>query len=114
MIKIYHNNSFSKSRAAFELLKDKNLEFEIHEYLKNVPSKEELKEIIVLLNIKPFDLMRKNQSSFKEKYNQMILTDEEWIDVMLENPILIERPIVIKDGQAAIGRPIENIINLLK
>ncbi|VTQ00568.1 arsenate reductase (glutaredoxin) [Sphingobacterium daejeonense] len=114
MIKIYHNNSCSKSRAAFELLKDKNLEFEIHEYLKNVPSKEELKEIIVLLNIKPFDLMRKNQSSFKEKYNQMILTDEEWIDVMLENPILIERPIVIKDGQAAIGRPIENIINLLK
>jgi arsenate reductase len=114
MIKIYHNNSCSKSRAAFELLKDKNLEFEIHEYLKNVPSKEELKEIIVLLNIKPFDLMRKNESLFKEKYNQMILTDEEWIDVMLENPILIERPIVIKNGQAAIGRPIENIINLLK
>ncbi|MGG5905247.1 ArsC/Spx/MgsR family protein, partial [Sphingobacterium daejeonense] len=99
---------------AFELLKDKNLEFEIHEYLKNVPSKEELKEIIVLLKIKPFDLIRKNESLFKDKYNQMILTDEEWIDVMLENPILIERPIVIKDGQAAIGRPIENIINLLK
>ena len=114
MIKIYHNNSCSKSRAAFELLKENNLEFEIHEYLKNVPSKEELKEIIVLLNIKPFDLIRKNESIFKEKYNQMILTDEEWIDVMLENPILIERPIVIKDGQAAIGRPIENIINLLK
>lgn len=114
MIKIYHNNSCSKSRAAFELLKDKNLEFEIHEYLKNVPSKEELKEIIVLLNIKPFDLIRKNESLFKDKYNQMILTDEEWIYVMLENPILIERPIVIKDGQAAIGRPIENIINLLK
>ena len=114
MIKIYHNNSCSKSRAAFELLKAKNLEFEIHEYLKNVPSKEELKEIIVLLKIKPFDLIRKNESIFKEKYNQIILTDEEWIDVMLENPILIERPIVIKDGQAAIGRPIENIINLLK
>lgn len=114
MIKIYHNNSCSKSRAAFELLKDKNLEFEIHEYLKNVPSKEELKEIIVLLKIKPFDLIRKNESLFKDKYNQMILTDEEWIDVMLKNPILIERPIVIKDGQAAIGRPIENIINLLK
>ena len=114
MIKIYHNNSCSKSRAAFELLKEKNLEFEIHEYLKNVPSKEELKEIIVLLNIKPFDLIRKNESIFKEKYNQIILTDEEWIDVMLKNPILIERPIVIKDGQAAIGRPIENIINLLK
>ena len=114
MIKIYHNNICSKSRAAFELLKEKNLEFEIHEYLKNVPSKEELKEIIVLLKIKPFDLIRKNESIFKEKYNQIILTDEEWIDVMLENPILIERPIVIKDGQAAIGRPIENIINLLK
>jgi arsenate reductase len=79
-----------------------------------VPSKEELKEIIVLLNIKPFDLIRKNEPIFKEKYNQMILTDEEWIDVMLENPILIERPIVIKVGQAAIGRPIENIISLLK
>jgi arsenate reductase len=77
MIKIYHNNSCSKSRAAF-------------------------------------DLIRKNEPIFKEKYNQMILTDEEWIDVMLENPILIERPIVIKVGQAAIGRPIENIISLLK
>ena len=114
MIKIYHNNMCSKSRAALKLLKDNNEEIEIQEYLKEVPSKAELKEILKMLQMKPLELIRKNETIFKENYKDQNLTDEEWIDIMLENPVLIERPIVVKYGKAAIGRPIEKIIELLK
>ena len=114
MIKIYHNNMCSKSRAALNLLKDNNEEIEIQEYLKEVPSKAELKEILKMLQMKPLELIRKNETIFKENYKDQNLTDEEWIDIMIENPVLIERPIVVKDGKAAIGRPIEKIIELLK
>lgn len=113
MIKIYHNNMCSKSRAALNLLKDNNEEIEIQEYLKEVPTKSELKEILKMLQMKPLELIRKNETLFKENYKDKNLSDEEWIDIMLENPVLIERPIVIKDGKAAIGRPIEKIIELL-
>ena len=113
MIKIYHNNMCSKSRAALNLLKDNNEEIEIQEYLKEVPIKSELKEILKMLQMKPLELIRKNETLFKENYKDKNLSDEEWIDIMLENPVLIERPIVVKDGKAAIGRPIEKIIELL-
>ena len=113
MIKIYHNNMCSKSRAALNLLKDNNEEIEIQEYLKEVPTKSELKEILKMLQMKPLELMRKTETLFKENYKDKNLSDEEWIDIMLENPVLIERPIVVKDGKAAIGRPIEKIIELL-
>ena len=113
-IKIYHNNSCSKSRATLELLKDQNLDLEIQEYLTNIPSRSELKEILAMLNFKPMDLLRKNETLFKEKFSQLELSDEKWIDILLENPILIERPIVIKDGKAVIGRPIKQVIDLIK
>jgi len=113
MIKIYHNNMCSKSRAALNLLKDNNEEIEVQEYLKVVPTKSELKEILKMLQMKPLELIRKNETLFKENYKDKNLTDEEWIEIMLENPVLIERPIVVKDGKAAIGRPIEKIIELL-
>ncbi len=113
MIKIYHNNMCSKSRAALNLLKDNNEEIEVQEYLKVVPTKSELKEILKMLQMKPLELIRKNETLFKENYKGKNLSDEEWIDIMLENPVLIERPIVVKDGKAAIGRPIEKIIELL-
>lgn len=114
MIKIYHNNMCSKSRAALNLLKDNNEEIEIQENLKEVPTKSELKEILKMLQMKPLELIRKNETLFKENYKDKNLSDEEWIDIMLANPVLIERPIVVKDGKAAIGRPIEKIIELLK
>lgn len=114
MIKIYHNNMCSKSRATLNLLQEGQEEIKIQEYLKQVPSKAELKEILSMLKMKPLDLIRKNEAIFKENYKDKNLSDEEWIDIMLANPILIERPIVVKDGKAAIGRPIEKIIELLK
>ena len=113
MIKIYHNNMCSKSRAALNLLKVNNEEIEVQEYLKVVPTKSELKEILKMLQMKPLELIRKNETLFKENYKDKNLSDEEWIDIMLANPVLIERPIVVKDGKAAIGRPIEKIIELL-
>lgn len=114
MIKIYHNNMCSKSRATLNLLQEGQEEIVVQEYLKEVPSKAELKEIIAMLKMKPLDLIRKNEALFKENYKDKNLSDDEWIDIMLANPVLIERPIVVKDGKAAIGRPIEKIIELLK
>ncbi|MGX1753475.1 arsenate reductase (glutaredoxin) [Sphingobacterium sp. NPDC055346] len=114
MIKIYHNNMCSKSRATLNLLQEGQEEIKIQEYLKQVPSKAELKEILSMLKMKPLDLIRKNEVIFKKNYKDKNLSDEEWIDIMLANPVLIERPIVVKDGKAAIGRPIEKIIELLK
>lgn len=114
MIKIYHNNMCSKSRATLSLLQEGQEEIEVQEYLKQVPSKAELKEILKMLQMKPLDLIRKNEAIFKENYKDKNLSDEEWIDILLANPVLIERPIVVKDGKAAIGRPIEKIIELLK
>lgn len=114
MIKIYHNNMCSKSRATLNLLQEGQEEIVVQEYLKQVPSKAELKEILKMLQMKPLDLIRKNEVIFKENYKDKNLSDEEWIDIMLANPVLIERPIVVKDGKAAIGRPIEKIIELLK
>lgn len=114
MIKIYHNNMCSKSRSTLNLLQEGQEEIKIQEYLKQVPSKAELKEILSMLKMKPLDLIRKNEAIFKENYKDKNLSDEEWIDIMLANPVLIERPIVVKDGKATIGRPIEKIIELLK
>ena len=79
-------------------------EFEIINYLEKVPSIEELKEIIKKLNIKPHDLVRVTENLYKEKFKAKNLTDEEWIKVLHENPSLIQRPILVKDDFAVIGR----------
>lgn len=103
----------SKSCAALDLLKSKDVDLSIREYLQDVPSKDELIALITLLQLKPLELIRCNEPVFQEKFKNLILTDDEWISVMLEYPILIERPIVIKDGKAVIGRPIDKVIALI-
>ncbi|UIR54804.1 arsenate reductase (glutaredoxin) [Sphingobacterium sp. SRCM116780] len=113
MIKIYHNRMCSKSCAALNLLQEKGLEIQIQEYIHHVPSKYELIELLTLLKLKPLELIRQKEPLFQEKFQDLLLTEEEWIDIMLEHPILIERPIVVKDGKAVIGRPLEKIVNLL-
>ncbi|MNO06016.1 arsenate reductase [compost metagenome] len=70
-------------------------------------------ELVTLLQLKPLELIRRNESIFQEKFKNLVLSDEEWISVMLEYPILIERPIVVKDGKAVIGRPIDKVITLI-
>ena len=105
MIKIYHNSRCRKSREGLQILEQSGKQFEIVNYLESVPSKKELKNIINLLGITPIELVRKNESIWKEQFKNKSMTDDEIINAMVENPKLIERPIVINGNKAAIGRP---------
>jgi len=111
---IYHNPRCSKSREALEILKKNKCEFEIREYLKQPPTKKELKEIIAKIGCKPMDIVRKKEGLFLEKFCDKKFTDAEWIQILIENPLLIERPIVIDGYKAVIGRPVELVVSLIK
>lgn len=113
MIQIYHNPKCSKSREGLEILKDSGEEFEIIEYTQNPVSEKELKSILKKLKIKPVELIRKNEKTWKENYKDKKLSDEDLIKIMVENPNLIERPIVIKNDKAIIGRPASMIKDIL-
>ncbi len=113
MTQIYHNPRCAKSRETLEILKDAGEEIEIIEYLKNPPSSKDLHHILKLLKIKPLDLIRKNEPIWKEQYRSQQLSSEKLIQIMIEHPKLIERPIVIKNGKARIGRPPEFVKEIL-
>jgi len=111
---IYHNPRCSKSRAALELLTEKGIGIEIVKYLDTPPDRETLVKILDMLNMEPRELMRKGEQEYKENnLSDENLSRDDLIDALLKYPRLIERPIVINNGKAAIGRPIENIINIL-
>ena len=112
-MKIYHNPRCSKSREGLSILEASKLKFEIIKYLETPTSKEELTEIIKLLGIEPIDLVRKNEVIWKENYKGKSLSNSEVITAMIEHPKLIERPIVINNGKAIIGRPPEIIKTIL-
>ncbi len=109
----YHNPRCRKSRETLEFLKEKGIEPELFFYLKTPPTFEELKEVVRKLGIKPYDLIRKNEKIFKENFKGKEFSDDEWIKIMTENPKLIERPIIIKEDKAVIGRPKEKVLELL-
>jgi len=113
MIKIYHNNRCGKSRAGLKLLEDSGKEYQVINYLETVPTFEELKKIIDMLGIRPIELVRKNETIWKEKFKNKDFSDKELINIMIENPKLIERPIVVKNEKAVIGRPTEKILEIL-
>ena len=113
MIKIYHNPRCRKSREGLQILEESGKDFEIVKYLENTPTKEELSDIIKLLGIKPIDLVRKNESIWKENYKNKQFSDNEIITAMIENPKLIERPIVVNKDKAIVGRPPENIKKII-
>ncbi|MDX5421780.1 MAG: arsenate reductase (glutaredoxin) [Hymenobacteraceae bacterium] len=113
MLKIYHNTRCSKSRQALELINNAGQEVEVVEYLKTPPTADELRQVLRKLNMKPEQLLRKGEAVYKEQYKGKELTDEEWIQAMVANPVLIERPIVVKDEQAVVGRPPENVLTIL-
>ena len=113
MIKIYHNPRCTKSRQGLAIVENTGKDFEVVKYLDTIPSEKELKEIIQLLNIAPIDLVRKNEKIWKENYKGKELSDKEIILSMLQNPKLIERPIVINKNKAVIGRPSENILTII-
>ncbi|SHI49588.1 arsenate reductase (glutaredoxin) [Algibacter luteus] len=113
MIKIYHNNRCRKSRAGLEIVENSGKDFEIIKYLDEVPSVAELKKIIKLLKINPIDLVRKNEAVWKENFKGKTLSDNVIVKAMVENPKLIERPIVINGDKAVVGRPPELISTIL-
>ena len=113
-VTIFHNPRCSKSRKTLELLRDNGAEPKIIEYLKAPPNAQALKEILEKLDLEPRGLMRKGEEVYKK---QGLARDElgegELIDAMVANPILIERPIVLANGKAALGRPPESVLQIL-
>lgn len=112
-MKIYHNPRCSKSRDTLQLIIQKGIKPEIVEYLKKPITEIELKNISMLLGLKPIELIRKKEAVFIEKYKGKNFTDEEWIGIILKHPMLLERPIVITQGKAIIGRPPEKVLEIL-
>lgn len=113
-VTIYHNPRCSKSRQTLKLLTDRGIEPEVIEYLKTPPSRERLKEILALLGMGPRELMRTKEQVYKEnRLDSPELGRDALIQAMVDNPILIERPIVIADGRAALGRPPERALEIL-
>lgn len=109
MIQIYHNARCSKSRCAIEILEKSGKPFQIIEYLKEIPTKTELRELLIKLKLKPIQLVRTKEPLWVEKYKDKTLTGTQIIQLLIKNPILIERPIVVNEEKAVIGRPPENI-----
>lgn len=112
-ITIYHNPRCSKSRDSLNLLKEKDLDIQIIEYLKTPPSPTELQKVLAQLNLPAEQLIRKSEAIYKESYKGKKLSEEEWIEAMVKNPKLIERPIVIYGDKAVIGRPLEQVQQLI-
>lgn len=112
-MKIYHNPRCTKSRQTLALLQEKGVEPEVVEYLKNIPTVEELSELLTYLGIAPMELVRTKEAIWKEQFKGKSLSDEEILQAMVEFPKLIERPIVVKQKKAVLGRPPENVLSLL-
>lgn len=111
-ITIWHNPRCSKSRVALEVLEEKNLDINVVKYLEKTPSIDELKEVLQMLGVSARGLMRTKEDIYKELNLKDETDEEKLIQAMVENPKLIERPVIIKDGSAVIARPIENIDEL--
>ena len=115
MFKILHNPRCRKSREALKLLQEREIDPVVIEYLKSPLNKKQIEEVISFLNEMDFKkIIRKNELIYKEKYKNKILSKSDVIQAIVQDPILLERPIVIKDKKAIIGRPPENVLDLLK
>ena len=113
-VKIYHNPRCSNSRQTLALLEEKGIKPEIVEYLKTPPSQEELSDILNMLGMAPRDLMRRKEAPYKEQgLDDPAKSDDALIAAMHDTPVLIERPIVVANGKAAIGRPPEQVLDIL-
>jgi arsenate reductase (glutaredoxin) len=113
-VKIYHNPRCTKSRQTLQLLRDRGIEPEVIEYLKTPLSVEELTDILQKLDMEPRALMRKQEAEYKASgLDNSALDGQSLINDMVNHPILIERPIVLANGKAAIGRPPENVLGIL-
>ncbi|RDD62520.1 arsenate reductase (glutaredoxin) [Ferruginivarius sediminum] len=112
-ITMYHNPRCSKSREALQLLQDRGVSPQIVEYLKTPPDAAALRDILARLGLRPRDLMRTKESVYKELALAEVEEDDALIRAMVENPILIERPIVVSGDKAALGRPPEKVLDVV-
>jgi arsenate reductase len=111
---IYHNPRCSKSRAAMELLTEKSFKLDVVKYLDTPPNKEAITDLLEMLGLEPRELMRKGEQEYTDNnLADESLSRDDLIEAMVKFPKLLERPIVVKNGKAAIGRPIQNIIDIL-
>lgn len=113
MITIYHNPRCRKSREGLALLEQSEKVFKVVKYLEDVLSEKDLKTLISKLEIKPIDLIRKNEAVWKSDYKGQQLTNEQIIKAMQKHPKLIERPIIVSGNKAVIGRPKELILEII-
>ncbi len=110
---LYHKPTCTTSNKVLKLLREKGVEPEIRLYVDEPPTQKELDELLKKLDITPIELVRKKEKLYRENYKDQNLTKREWLKVFKENPILIERPILIKGDKAVIGRPVEKVLELL-
>ena len=113
MITIYHNSRCSKSREGICFLENTKQPFHIVNYLQNVPTKDELRELLKKLNISPIELVRKKETIWISDYKNKKLSDDEIIQAMIDNPKLIERPIIVNGEKAVIAKPAEKINEII-
>ena len=114
MLKIYHNPRCRKSREGLKYLQEKKVDVQIVDYIRNSISAEDLKNILMKLNKKPADIIRTQEAYFKKELKGKNFTDEEWIRILVENPQLIQRPIVVGKYKAVIAQPPEIVQELIK
>lgn len=113
-VTIWHNPRCSKSRQTLALIEGRGIRPQVVEYLKQPPSREDIARVVTLLAIAPIELMRRGETVYKElEIGVRPLGDDELIAAMAANPVLIERPVVIANGRAALGRPPENVLDIL-
>ena len=113
-IRIYHNARCSKSRSACALVAESGHPAEVVDYLKTPPTREELRDLLGMLGMTAGELVRRGEPVFREHYAGRTLTEAEWLDALLAHPILMERPIVVRDGRAVVARPPERVLELLE
>jgi len=111
-IEIWHNNNCSKSRKALEILEGKNIDIKVTKYLEVNLDINTIKDILQMLNMKPQELMRKGEDIYTKLNLENENSEDKLIQAMIDNPILIERPVIIKDDKAVIARPMDNIDKL--
>jgi arsenate reductase len=113
-VTIYHNPRCSKSRQTLQLLVDNNIKPKVIEYQKTPPSKKELEQILKMLGMEPRELMRKQEQEYNAAgLDNPELSRNDLISAMIQHPVLIERPIVIANGKTVIGRPPENVLEII-
>jgi arsenate reductase len=113
-MKVWFNPACTTCQKTENYLNECSIDFEKREYLQDNPTEKEIRELLKTLGIIPMGLIRTKDKVFKEKFYGKQMSNDEWIKAMAENPSIIERPVIIHNGKAVIGRPIEKVIEFVK